>query len=62
MTFAERTIANKRELGEKIAAIEGLSLSPELSEIFRKFDADGKPSSERIRVLLDHFSYINKVK
>ena len=46
----------KREIGEKIAAIEGLSLSPELAVLFQSFDAEKKTTSERLKAIHDHFS------
>jgi hypothetical protein len=46
----------KRQLGEKIAAIEGLCLSPELAAMFRTFDAENKSAAERLKAIHDHFA------
>jgi hypothetical protein len=50
------TNAAKRAIGEKIAAIEGLALSPELAAMFEKFDAADKSANERIQALLGYFA------
>ncbi len=55
MNQALRTRAEKRELGAKIAAIEGLSLTPELTLLFEKFDNENRSPSERIKLIHEHF-------
>ncbi len=55
MNQAVRKIAEKRELGLKIAAIEGLSLTPELALLFEKFDAENKTPNERIKLIHQYF-------
>jgi hypothetical protein len=55
MNQAVRTIAEKRELGAKIAAIEGLSLTSELTLLFEQFDAANKTPSERIKLIHQYF-------
>jgi hypothetical protein len=54
MQGAAKTIATKRELGEKIAAIEGMSLSVEIATLFQTFDDQNKSASERIEALLEY--------
>jgi hypothetical protein len=56
MQSAPETLSAKRQLGEKIAAIEGLSLSPELSAMFQTFDAENKTASERLKAIHDYFA------
>ena len=50
-----QTRAEKRELGAKIAAIEGLSLTPDLTLLFEKFDSENRTNGERIKLLHAYF-------
>jgi hypothetical protein len=51
MRIVERTRAEKRELAEKIAAIEGLSLTDEQRQRFLDWDAAGLTSEQQIAEL-----------
>jgi hypothetical protein len=62
MQSAPDTTNAKRQLGEKIAAIEGLSLSPELSAMFQTFDAQNKSASERLKAIHDYFARSDKAQ
>jgi hypothetical protein len=55
MNNLARTTRQKRELGAKIAAIEGLMLSSELVSLFEKFDIENRSPVERIKLLHEHF-------
>lgn len=55
MVAVLRTTAEKRQLGAKIAAIEGISLTPEIAELFARFDAENRSASERIKLIHEYF-------